>query len=73
MTVKPNVHHGDFPIQILQQDKIIPASRQCPSLYRIEQVWYYEGKIAAFLNYNKQGFEGDDLRYMVVTGELCES
>ena len=70
VTIKPNINHGDLPIQILQQDKIIPAIRGCPSSYRIEQVWYYEGKIAVFLNYYKRGFEGDDMRYMVVTGTL---
>jgi predicted secreted protein len=70
LTVKPNINHGDFPLQILQKDKVIPASRQCPSSYSIEQVWHYDGKIAVFLNYYKRGFEGDDMRYMVVTGKL---
>lgn len=70
LTVKPDINHGDFPIQILQKDLNIPAIRQCPSAYFIEQVWFYDGKIAVFLNYYKQGFEGDDMRYMVVTGEI---
>ena len=70
VTIKPNINHGNLPIQILQKDKIIPAIRGCPSSYRIEQVWYYEGKIAVFLNNYKRGFEGDDMRYMVVTGTL---
>ncbi|HEY0461396.1 MAG TPA: DUF2259 domain-containing protein [Pyrinomonadaceae bacterium] len=72
LTIKANINHGDLPIQILQKDKIIPANRQCPSSYSIEQVWFYEGKIAVFLNYYKRGFEGDDMRYMVVTGNLEE-
>lgn len=70
LTVKPNINHGDLPIQILQKDKSIPAIRQCPSSYSIEQVWFYDGKMAVFLNYYKRGFEGDDMRYMVVTGKL---
>lgn len=72
LTIKPNINHGDLPIQILQKDTIIPDSRTCPTSYSIEQVWYYEGKIVVFLNYYRQGFEGSDMRYMAVTGELDE-
>ena len=72
VTIKPNINHGDLPIQILQKDNVIPANRQCPSSYSIEQVWFYDGKIAVFLNYYKRGFEGSDMRYMAVTADLIE-
>lgn len=70
LTIKPNVNHADLPVQILQKDKVIPARRECASAYRIEQVWFYKGNLAVFLNYYKQGFEGLDLRHMAVTGKL---
>ncbi|MFQ5632651.1 MAG: DUF2259 domain-containing protein, partial [bacterium] len=57
--------------KILQQDKRLPASRGCVYKYRIERVVLYENKIAVFLNLFKPGFEGPDVRHMVVTGSLA--
>jgi len=71
LTIKPDINHGDYPVQVLQKDVSIPPVRECPTSYSIEQVWYYEGKIAVFLTYHKRGFEGDDMRYMAVTAELA--
>lgn len=62
-----------IPLQILQSDKTIPESRFCPFGYRIERVYFYDDKIAVFLNYFYYGFEGPDLRYLVVTGKLSQS
>lgn len=62
-----------IPLQILQSDKTIPESRFCPFGYRIERVYFYDDKIAVFLNYFSYGFEGPDLRYLVVTGKLSQS
>lgn len=57
--------------QILQKDSILPARRNCPYGYRIESVYFYnEDKIAVFLNVFSHGFEGPDMRYMVVTAEM---
>lgn len=56
--------------RILQHDTRLPASRGCVFRYRIERVIAYEQKIAVFLNTFLPGFEGPDVRYMVVTGEL---
>jgi len=57
--------------QLLQTDTILPARRNCPYGYRIESVYFYnEDKIAVFLNVFSHGFEGPDMRYMVVTAEL---
>ena len=57
--------------KILQQDRRLPASRGCVYKYRIERVVLFEKKIAVFLNLFKPGFEGPDIRHMVVTGSLA--
>lgn len=57
--------------QILQKDSVLPARRNCPFGYRIESVYFYnEDKIIVFLNVFSHGYEGPDMRYMVVTAEL---
>lgn len=55
---------------MLQKDSSLPASRGCPLNYAIQHVYLYEGSIAVFLNTYHVGFEGPDMRYMVVTGKL---
>lgn len=71
LTLKDNTQHRATALQILQKDAdVLPKSRQCPFGYKIEQVYVYENKIAVFLNVFGQGFEGPDMRYMVVTGEI---
>jgi predicted secreted protein len=61
-----------FEPQIMQKDTILPKSRWCPYYYRIERVYFYEDKIAVFLNYFNQGFEGRSMRYLAVTARLNE-
>lgn len=58
----------DMDTQILQRDDALPSRRACPYGYRIESVYSYKNKIAVFLNVFSQGWEGPDMRYMVVTG-----
>jgi len=58
----------DVKTEVLQKDAALPAGRGCPYGYRIESVYSYQGKIAVFLNVFSQGWEGPDMRYMVVTG-----
>lgn len=71
LTLQDNTGHRAHELQILQKDAdVLPKSRQCPYGYKIEQVYIYEGKIAVFLNVFGPGFEGPDMRYMVVTGEI---
>lgn len=56
---------------VLQKDKKLPPSRGCPTGYKIEDVYVFEEKaVVVFLNVLHQGFEGQTLRYMAVTGEL---
>lgn len=63
-----NQGEKDMEAQILQKDSQLPASRGCPLGYRLESVYSYKGKIAVFINVFTQGWEGPDMRYMVVTG-----
>ena len=59
-----------IPPKILQKDKTLPKSRWCPYYYRVEKIYSYDDKLAVFLNYFNQGFEGRSMRYMVVTTQL---
>lgn len=52
----------------LQHDANLPDSRSCPIDYSIQNVYVYQNKIAVFLNVFSIGFEGPDMRYLVVTG-----
>jgi len=54
----------------LQKDKSLPPARGCVQQYRIQDVYLHEGKLAVFLNLFTPGFEGENLRYLVVTGAL---
>ncbi len=57
--------------KILQKDRTLPSSRGCPLGYRIQDVYVYQEKyIAIFINMFTPGFEGQDMRYLVVTGML---
>jgi len=54
---------------ILQKDVGLPNSRFCPIDYSMQFVYLYEDNIAVFLNVYDIGFEGPDMRYLVVTGK----
>lgn len=54
---------------VLQRDSALPKSRSCPLSYAIQHVYLYENNIAVFLNTYHMGFEGPDMRYLVVTGK----
>jgi predicted secreted protein len=70
VTLKDNTHNTNLPLQILQKDKTLPAARECPFLYQIEQVYFYKDSLAVFINVYTMGFPGSTMRYMVVTGDL---
>jgi predicted secreted protein len=53
----------------LQKDGTLPSSRSCPIDYAMQFVYLYEDNIAVFLNTFYTGFEGPDMRYLVVTGK----
>ena len=54
---------------VLQRDSALPKSRSCPLSYAIQHVYLYENNVAVFLNTYHMGFEGPDMRYLVVTGK----
>ena len=54
---------------LLQKDSTLPASRGCPIGYDMQYVYLYKNNIAVFIDYHTSGFEGPDLRYIVVTGK----
>jgi predicted secreted protein len=55
----------------LQQDKEVPKSRGCPLEYRIQDVYIFNEKyIAVFINVFSHGFEGQNMRYLTVTGTV---
>ena len=54
----------------LQKDTSLPTGRSCPINYAIQHVYLYESYIAVFINTYYVGFEGPDMRYMVVTGKF---
>ncbi len=63
-----NGRNFDSP-KILQSDMSLPTSRNCPLTYSIQNVYLFGNKIAVFMNVYSMGFEGPDMRYLVVTGK----
>ena len=56
--------------QTLQKDVSLPVNRGCAFHYRIERVYFYQNRIAVFLNVFSPGFEGSDTRHLIVTGTI---
>lgn len=56
--------------KILQKDADLPKSRGCALSYSIQNVYLYADNIAVFLNVLTPGFEGADMRFMVVSGKM---
>lgn len=59
---------GDTKIT-LQKDSSLPKARGLPVGYAVQFIYLYDDKIITFLNVYTTGFEGPDMRYMVVTGK----
>lgn len=64
------VDRGNDRTVTLQKDASLPSARGCPISYAMQHVYLYEDKIAVFINTYYRGFEGPDMRYMVVTGKF---
>lgn len=62
-------NHQTEKTAVLQRDAELPSSRYCPLGYAIQYVHLYENYIAVILNYYRVGFEGPDMRYLIVTGK----
>jgi predicted secreted protein len=56
--------------RVLQHDRVLYRSRQCPYTYAVAAVHIYGDCIAVFLNAYSLGFEGDDVNKLIVTGTL---
>jgi hypothetical protein len=56
--------------RILQHDRVLYRSRQCPYAYAVAAVHIYGDRIAVFLNAYSLGFEGDDVNKLIVTGTM---
>jgi predicted secreted protein len=54
----------------LHSDRNLPSERGCPIRYRIQDVYVYNEHVAIVLNLFQLGYEGDRMRYMLVTGKL---
>ena len=61
-------------VNVLQRDTKLPKRRNNVLSYRIQDVYVYhtaqEKYIAVFIDYSMPGFEGPDIRFMVVTGKI---
>lgn len=67
LTLKDNESNE---MKILQKDADLPKSRGCALSYSIQNVYIYADALAVFLNVLTPGFEGADMRYMVVSGKM---
>lgn len=54
----------------LQKDSALPSGRGCPTNYAMQYVYLYQDYAAVFVSKYTIGFEGPDMRYMVVTGKI---
>ncbi len=71
LTLQDNTRREPTPLQILQKDgDILPEDRNCALGYKIEQVYLFKDRMAVFINVFSKGYEGSDMRYMVVTAKL---
>lgn len=61
----------DGKARVLQQDERLPASRACPADYQVRRITAYKDGLVIALSYLAPGFEGPDLRYLVVTGKFA--
>ncbi len=68
LTLK-NTRNENDKEKILQSDKTLPESRNCPLSYAVQNVYVYKNHIAVFLQVYTTGFEGPDMRFLAVTGK----
>lgn len=55
---------------LLQKDSKLPKSRGCASNYAVQRVTLLGDKLVVALRYSLPGFEGPDVRSMIVTGQV---
>ncbi len=55
---------------VLQKDRSLPKGRSGAYAYSIKRAYINGGRIAAFLSFERPGFEGPDVRQMIITGVI---
>jgi predicted secreted protein len=63
-------HENSDITTLLQQDRRLPSSRGCVLGYRIQDVYFYQNALAVFINIFLPAVEGQNMRYLLVTGML---
>lgn len=58
--------------QTLQKDTSLPKGRGCPLYYGIRSIYWYRNTVAVFVEVYTMGFEGPDMRFMAVTGNVAD-
>lgn len=66
--LKLSLTNRDGAEQVLQNDLRLPTSRGCVESYSIQRVTTFNGGLVVQLSYTGPGFEGPDVRQMIVTG-----
>jgi predicted secreted protein len=56
--------------KVLQNDSKLPASRRCASDYRMHSVFVSNSSMVVFISVSSDGFEGSNIKFMVVTAKL---
>jgi predicted secreted protein len=67
LVLKLTVNGG---VRDLQRDSRLPTARGCAYDYAVRSLHVYGRSLAVFVSYRRPGFEGPDLRWIVVTGSL---
>ena len=62
----------DRRVVVLHEDKTLPRVRNCVSGYKVQRVTAYADNLVIGLSYSGIGFEGPDVRQMVVTGKFTK-
>lgn len=60
-------------LTILQKDKVLYQSRQCPFDYGIYRIYVYRDRLAVFLHSWTAGHQGPNVQKLIVTGTLIRA
>lgn len=68
--LKLSVLGGAAPV-VLQNDESLPKRRLCAGNYALRSVTSYKNKLVIGVSYEEPGFEGPNVRNMIVTGDFA--
>lgn len=63
------LEYEDGAVMTLQHDTALPDSRGCAYVYRIMAVYTYLTSMAVIVEYSSDGYEGPNVRQLIVTGK----